>query len=154
MKKKSNLDGNTFADHPERINRAGRPRRSAAAKNINAYLEKLGCGVLSNSEFIEIYKRLFSCTSAQLKAIKADPSAPHELRMFVGGLLRPKYFLEFYKLHLNRCYGRPILPIIQERRTPIRPTDATESQLELLSDFDSWMESVDIEVQQGLMKGS
>lgn len=137
-----NLEGNTFRDKPERINRNGRPPK--LLKHVLAQLKEKGIEKVTSAEIVDLYQNLINCDEAQIKAIMSDTKAPYVLRK-LASMMNGDRFLEVFDRLVDRSFGKVSQKFeIVEAEAP-EPDSKPKSAEDILAAFDEKMKAIDME---------
>lgn len=98
-----NLIGNTFRDHPERINRKGKAPRLVTS--IVRELKEAGYERVSSLQVVEVFEMLIGLPEQQIKELIADSETPMSIRIVGKAMMSAKGF-DVLQALLDRAHGK------------------------------------------------
>jgi len=99
-----NLTSGGFADHPENINKSGRPKKLTT--DILEDLEANGIKGVSSKQVQEVIEVMLNCTQNQLQTYAKRKGQPYIINVMAQHLLDSKGSTKALDMLLDRAHGK------------------------------------------------
>lgn len=133
-----NLEGKTFADKPERINKEGRPK---LISHLNEELKARGYEPLTDSQLADAYKKLLQLPESELKRISDDKEQPYFIRRVINYMSSTKG-MEMLDRIVDRSFGKAH-QVLELPQMPFKIDGVTPEQQAMLNDMEKRLKEID-----------